>query len=377
MTKEESKKNERSVIMAIHLQEFDIHQFRGIHNLELKDLNHINIITGDNNTGKTSVLENINFLKGIDSVRNLAYSTTRSVRGMVRTGFSTFERVNYLFPVDEEVVSKIEYSFKLENKTHSVNIFKENYFELLPDSEVRKMMGYSNKVRECDEMIDTEFMHLKIDLDGKELLYEKYSEYDRFATNKKQETKLINTTLVSSFKHVYDDFYLSKVLNNVELYQEMLGVLKEFDEDIIGLNVDSKGNSALRKRYMILSKNHKEAIPLELYGDGMKKAILLMSAVIASKNGILLIDEFETSIHTSAMNKIFSWILSTAVKLNIQLFITSHSKEAIDKVLKCDPTLQDKMNLYTLYKKDDSTLTRKLSCYEAIEAMDDYDIEVR
>lgn len=47
MTKEESKKNERSVIMAIHLQEFDIHQFRGIHNLELKDLNHINIITGE------------------------------------------------------------------------------------------------------------------------------------------------------------------------------------------------------------------------------------------------------------------------------------------------------------------------------------------
>lgn len=42
--------------MTIHLQEFDIHQFRGIHNLELKDLNHINIITGDNNTGKTSVL---------------------------------------------------------------------------------------------------------------------------------------------------------------------------------------------------------------------------------------------------------------------------------------------------------------------------------
>ncbi len=29
--------------MAIHLQEFDIHQFRGIHKLELKDLNHINI----------------------------------------------------------------------------------------------------------------------------------------------------------------------------------------------------------------------------------------------------------------------------------------------------------------------------------------------
>ena len=32
----------------------------------------------------------------------------------------------------------------------------------------------------------------------------------------------------------------------------------------------------------------------------MKKAILLMSAVIAAKDGILLLDEFETAIHTSA-----------------------------------------------------------------------------
>lgn len=42
--------------MAIHLNEFNIEHFRGINHLELKDLNDINIITGDNNSGKTSVL---------------------------------------------------------------------------------------------------------------------------------------------------------------------------------------------------------------------------------------------------------------------------------------------------------------------------------
>ena len=58
----------------------------------------------------------------------------------------------------------------------------------------------------------------------------------------------------------------------------------------------------------------------------MKKAILLISAVVNAKNGILLLDEFETAIHTTAMNKVFSWILKSCLKLNVQLFLTSHSK---------------------------------------------------
>ena len=58
----------------------------------------------------------------------------------------------------------------------------------------------------------------------------------------------------------------------------------------------------------------------------MKKAILLISAVVNAKNGILLLDEFETAIHTTAMNKVFSRILKSCLKLNVQLFLTSHSK---------------------------------------------------
>jgi AAA15 family ATPase/GTPase len=34
-----------------------IHQFRGIRDLELKDLGRVNLLVGINNSGKTSVLE--------------------------------------------------------------------------------------------------------------------------------------------------------------------------------------------------------------------------------------------------------------------------------------------------------------------------------
>lgn len=82
-----------------------------------------------------------------------------------------------------------------------------------------------------------------------------------------------------------------------------------------------------------------------------EKAVLLMGAVIAAENGGLLIDEFETAIHTSAMENTFRWILETCRKLNVQVFVTSHSKEAIDKLLKCSEQCLEDMAVYTLYKK--------------------------
>ena len=153
--------------------------------------------------------------------------------------------------------------------------------------------------------------------------------------------------------------------------------VKEYDEDIISINYDDNERRIGKGTYKILSKSNKKALPLNVYGDGMKKAILLMSAVIAAKDGILLLDEFETAIHTSAMNKTFKWIIESCKKLNVQVFMTSHSKEAIDKVLKCSPECIDDMAVYTLYKDSEGTSVRRLDGKMAIEAQDEMGLELR
>ena len=114
-----------------------------------------------------------------------------------------------------------------------------------------------------------------------------------------------------------------------------------------------------------------------MYGDGMKKAILLMSAVLKAQDGILLLDEFETAIHTSAMDRTFGWILETCLKLNVQVFLTTHSKEAIDKVLKCSEEVRDNTSLYTLYKNEDRIAVRRLSGEKAVEVQDEMGLELR
>lgn len=88
------------------------------------------------------------------------------------------------------------------------------------------------------------------------------------------------------------------------LYKDMMRILHEFDNSI--MNITKSGNGT---EYMVLSDKYDKAMPLGVYGDGMKKALLLLAAVVKAKDGILLLDEFETAIHTSAMNNIFAWIL--------------------------------------------------------------------
>lgn len=129
--------------------------------------------------------------------------------------------------------------------------------------------------------------------------------------------------------------------------------------------------------YKILTKSHKKALPLNVYGDGMKKAVLLMSAAIAAKDGVLLIDEFETAIHTSAMDRTFAWIIEMCIKLNVQVFMTSHSKEAIDKLLKCSPQYTNMIAVYTLNKRENKTVVRRLDGHKAIEVQDNMGLELR
>lgn len=253
--------------MNNHISDIYIKSFKGISNLELQDIKLINILTGGNNSGKTSVLEVIQNMKN-----------------------SSDFRMRYI----------------------------------------------SEEVREDKKFAD-------------KIIY------------------------VSPIRHAEGDFCLSQILDYPEMYEQMLQVLKEYDKDIISINYDDNE----RGTYKILTKSNKKELPLNAYGNGMKKAILLMSAVIAAKDGILLLDEFETAIHTSAMNKTFKWVIESCKKLNVQVFMTSHSKEAIDKVLKCSPECIDDIALYTLYKDSEGTSVRRLDGKMAIEAQDEMGLELR
>ncbi len=364
--------------MARLITQVMINAYRGIQDLQLENLNHINIIAGDNNTGKTSIMEILSLMENPSQIGTWANAIRRNINVK-----PLFYNIFYnMFPIDrEEKIVSFSYceEGQIDKEYKKIDLQAVIEKTQVLEKEKMRLNGFirtgATKNAE-NEMVDTNCMHLIFAKNGQIIntsdIYDFQSRISMFR-NIRCEIPVVSVLPTS---HVTGMLYMQEVLENAELYQEMLEVLREFDENIISINAVYPSN-AMGMEYAILSKNHRSALPLSVYGDGMKKAILLLSAVVKAKGGILLLDEFETAIHTSAMDQVFSWILKTAKKLNVQVFLTSHSKEAIDKAMKCCPELQEDINVYTLYKQEDKNFVRCMSCKEAIHAKDSLGLELR
>lgn len=86
--------------MAIYVQDLHVGAFRGIKDLKVEQLNHINLIVGDNNCGKTSVLEALLLLRNPYNFSNvLRVARLRDQDNSLFTGHaSAFENFSSLFP---------------------------------------------------------------------------------------------------------------------------------------------------------------------------------------------------------------------------------------------------------------------------------------
>jgi predicted ATPase len=183
---------------------------------------------------------------------------------------------------------------------------------------------------------------------------------------------------------VYDEEcpVISEIYRDNEGHSELVKVLRLFDEDILDIAPTVREYAIpfpMQDSYQIRSQKYGRLMPLNVYGDGLKKALWLVTTVLASKNGVLLIDEFETAIHTSVMSKLFAWIFRAAKKYNVQIFMTTHSKEGLQKILalNSEQDLKDEITLYTLYKIDGKNIARRLSAERAIEADKNFGQELR
>ncbi len=363
----------------IHINSLNIETYRGIKNLCLEGFSGINIITGDNNCGKTSVMELLHTVAEPTQIQFWLPHIRRI--SSPSKNITYYEGLIDLFDKEETDSPKIKYSIvDSSKKEHVITVT----YKIRPEAVSTRIANRLSLMKFSTEekQIVANRLDLSFDYNSQENKdYKIYEFQDYLGVLPIEENVPVickPVVYVSPTAHGNNFLYLKEILNDSELYPEMLSILQDFDPDIISIN---QYVSRVSSNYYcgILTKKFKNALPLNMYGDGMKKAILLMSAVVAAKGGILLIDEFETAIHTSAMTKIYAWILKTCKKLNIQLFLTTHSKEALQKVLalNSESDLKDDITLFTLYKREEKTIVRKLSAERAIEADENFNQELR
>lgn len=70
-------------------------------------------------------------------------------------------------------------------------------------------------------------------------------------------------------------------------------------------------------------------VPLKRMGDGMTRLFGLILAMVNAKNGILLIDEVEVGLHRATLDIMWPFLFTLAHRFNVQLFATTHSWDCI------------------------------------------------
>ena len=356
------------------ISELYIEAYRGIRNLDLKDLGKINILAGANNVGKTSILE---VIRSLEAPNDLMKWRKISRREEIDVITNAYDAIKALFPINVGSENRrIHYYGKSNEKDFDVEIIARIYETIITRRE-------KSNIQE-DYFINREFetavMDLQYNINGKLQGNSKIVSIENSGSIDIYNDSIVkieeNIVYVSPVQHTQNKFFLDAFMVNPELYEQFINLMKQFDSGFISINAVGE-EKTIGRNYVVLSKNHKEGLLLNSYGDGMKKAMLLLSAVIKAKDGILLLDEFETSIHISAMKDVFHWIMETAQQLNVQIFMTSHSIEAIETVLKCCPSLQKDIRMVTLVNVNDELKVRNVDGEKAVQLLDEYGLELR
>jgi hypothetical protein len=142
-----------------------------------------------------------------------------------------------------------------------------------------------------------------------------------------------------------------------DLKPTVLELVRIFDPEIQDLEIlkRPRSESVVYVRHGRLGR-----VPLSSFGDGMRRILLIGVTLATVRGGVLLVDEIESAIHTEALIPAFQWLQRACRDVDVQLFATTHSLEAVDALLATDDP-NDDLVLYRLERHGGSTRAKRFA----------------
>jgi AAA15 family ATPase/GTPase len=95
---------------------------------------------------------------------------------------------------------------------------------------------------------------------------------------------------------------------------------------------------------------------LRSFGDGLNRLFGIVLSLVNAKDGFLLIDEFENGMHHTVQLDVWRGIFRLSKLLNVQVFATSHSWDAVETFQKAAAEDREEGLLIRLSKKGDEVI---------------------
>ena len=348
-----------------------INNFRGIDHLEIDDFSRVNVFLGQNNSGKSSVLEAIFLIAGmynpdLPQIIN-AFRT--------RKAYSNFSDIKYLFR-----------NLNLKNLPE---ITSEQFDNIARHLAIRLSYEYNGHTQitspsinavYSDAIADVNLLEMDFDVTKGEITQHHQS---RLVANQRGE--LIHSEMDPLYQDPFGCSITSADLTIGNVTTELSELFKRKMKNVILQRLtlfDRRVNAIeiLANDIFIGFNGIDELIPIGMAGDGLRRYLSIIANSANPANNIILIDEIDNGLHYSAYKKLWEALFALAVSTNKQIFVTTHSKETLQKLnqmLAEHPEYQNEMRLYTI----ENTLKKGFQAYkytyEGLSGACENDVELR
>lgn len=326
------------------LNSLNIKNYRNLKELKINSLGEVNLITGKNNTGKSTILEAIalyaykgdldliyqlltergeNFKQPIDNKIDID-TNIRSISSLFTNRFVGFNRE------DAIIIGSSEKTL-LGEQNSSDNTLSIRFVKYLDERE-RDNVGTITRKRTVlkDDEIG-QFDNYKIGIEiGLGIRYnlipiEEVRDYNfRYTSIAPNEScQFIRTRNIDkeSNGNLFDRIALTE---KEQFVIEALKIIEPTTERIAFIGENSRERTAVIKLANIANP-----LPLKSMGDGVNRILTIILALVNADNGFLLIDEFENGLHYTVQTKLWNIIFKLAQILKVQVFATTHSEDCI------------------------------------------------
>lgn len=344
------------------------------------------MIVGDNNSGKTSILEALQLLRIPDDINNV-FRVSR-----IRDAYLGFSRM----PIFDGFINMLQgenskfLSVSCDLQTENGSCYKSS---VSITGSVRSVMLDINELSQKEkdrisELDDNEIDEFEGDLISESnalspsINHIKINRFTNVTGREIVKNDKVKINYLSPVSHTIGNTF-DRIIRNEKYKEICITMLKMFDENIEDLLLLRTESSY--KPIEFVKNKVTGLMPLSTYGDGIKKVLAIANAIAQSSNGILLIDEIETAIHSKYYDDIFKFIIKASTQYNVQLFITTQSIEAVDCILNTQAIdgeyfkSSDIIKVITLRKDNASskTLVRTMTGKEVFVGREKFDFEVR
>ncbi|MCK5177461.1 MAG: AAA family ATPase [Candidatus Aenigmarchaeota archaeon] len=325
-----------------------INGFRGIKELEVTDFKQFNLFVGENNCGKTTILESLYLITGpTNALLPTRINSFRNMNRIDETSFSVlFNELNIDSNIEISAVldkPKEERNLTIKsNKKQTVRFVQNNYEEAkieVSDTSKPKINGL---ILEYSLKKGTKKPLKKIT----NIIIEGVEPKITVLKNYKE-------TLMGSFINETTYRNVSKIFNNIQIRKQtnkIVNILRKIEPSLKEIVLGSED-------ILYCDFGLNKLVPINVMGDGIVRILTIISTIADMQDGIVFIDEIENGLYPLSQNILWSAIFESAKEFNVQIFATTHSIECINAFCSSYSKIknsEDDIRLYRIERKNNN-----------------------